>query len=428
MASGAIGAVGAVGSAVSAGSSLFSMFGGSSSNEAAEAAAERQSQASQINLMRLVLENQRKQAEIGLERDWSAFEYEDAAQWGEAWTGVDVAYAKTAANLEKQTMFADAAATIEGNAISLGNSVDLAVLMASGIRSDALKQAELTNMLARAKAQAARNEGVSAVRDAERERDYAMEEQQRAANDADGEVRAAVAAKGIAASGSALDVLQANQDLSLKKQKYLASKSAAAITEARYKSGMEATTAEMAGHVQAWETLSDALRTSSKYLMQADAAIEETTAKAAAMDKVLGAKAAEMDLALNYKVASLEIQGGRQADLTRRAGWREDQLAERESYNTLWETQYAMMDEMFSGGSSASAASTYGSSGTDWGKVASGAAGVAKGATGVFSSGKDAGWWGKTTNTWSTGSSLLNWGSSTPSSTDMKFYGSFLDY
>ncbi len=432
MSAGAFSAVGAVGSAVSAGSSLFGMFGGNDSNKAAAAAAEKSATASAINMQRVLLENQRKQAEIALERDWSSFEYEDQAQWTEAWTPVEVAYAKTAANLQKQSIFYDAAGTIEGNAVALGNSVDLAVTLASGIRKDALTQASLTNMVARAKATSATAAGQAAVRDAARERDYAMDELDQEARAAEGEMRAAMAARGQAATGSALDVLAAGQDLALKKQRYLASKAAAEITDAKFQAGMEATTAEMSGHSQAWETLSDALRTSSKYLMQADAQVEETVAKTAAMERVLGAQVAELDFATDYKVRSLEIQGGREADLTRRAAWREDQLAERESYNTLWESQYSLMDEMFGMSSSLSAADTYRSSSTDWGKVSSGAAGVAKGVTGVWSSGKDAGWWGSSSSSkWSTGSagsSLLDWGSKSVSASDLSFYGSYMDF
>jgi|GEM_PF-5366138 len=416
----AFSAIGAAGSAVSAGSGLLSMFGGDSSNEAAEAAAEQKAQASNINLIRLVLENQRKQNEIAMERDWSAFEYEDAAQWTEAWTDVDVAYAKTAANLQKQTLYADAAGTLEGNAVSMGNAVDLAVTMASGIREDALKKADLTNMLARAKATAATSEGESTIRDTQRERDYALDTLDQETRASQGELRASIAARGQAETGSALDVLRAGQDVSLKKQKYLASKSAAAISDAKYQSGVEASTALQTGHIEAWDVLSDALRTSKRYLLQAESEVEENTVKAAALDRVLGAKTAEIDLQTDYNVSSAEIQGARKADTTRRAGWREDLLAERESYNTLWSTQYAMMDEMFGSSSSSS------SSGTDWGKVASGSASVAKGITGVYKSGSDAGWWGSSSSKWSAGSSLLDFGSSV-NSTDLQFYSSFLN-
>lgn len=399
--------IGAAGSAISAGSSLMGMFGGNDGSAAAASAAEQQAEAGQLNLMRMVLENQRVQAQIALEREWAAFDYDDQARWLSTWTGVDVAYTKAGANLEKQTLFTEAASTIEGNTVAMGNAVDLAVTLASGVRSDALKTAELTNMLARAKATTAAAEGESTVRAVERERAYAMDELTRETRSADGEFRAAIAARGQAATGSALDVLVANQDLALKKQRYLASKSAAEITDAKFQSGMEASATLQSGHVQAWETLSDALQTTTKYLMQAEDVVEETNVKAQAISRVLGTKLDQIDLATDYKVAGLEIQGAREADMLRREGWREDFLAERESYNTLWNIQYAMMDEMFGISSNLAAADAYGSAGTDWGSVASGAAGVAKSLTGIWSAGKDAGWW-SSSSSGSPGSSLLD--------------------
>ena len=61
--------------------------------------------------------------------------------------------------------------------------------------------------------------------------------------------------------------------------------------------GGRRTVIRQTAHVAAWETLSDALRSGTRYLMEGQAAIEEATAKAAALEKVLGAKTAEKILA-----------------------------------------------------------------------------------------------------------------------------------
>lgn len=364
-----------VGTGFQVGSALF---GGDAEASAAKDAANRQAAQSAIDSQRSLIEAVRLQNEADMEEEWSSFTSERDAQWIEAWSPVQVAYTKLFANYSKMSTIQDAESAAE-------YAVDSTLLQVGFMRDNAMKKAELTNLMANGQALLVEAQGEGKVANIVAERDAALGDLRREADKAEGQVRANIAAQGREMTGSALEVLQAQEDTARKKQAYITLKAGSEISTTDLEAKGEASSIRQKGHAQAWEITSDAYS-------QGVTALSEAEMKNRSIRESMNLKLDQIDSELSYKVLSQETEAEQNAGLTREQGWRTVFNLKREVQNEVWGLQYDMMDSIFAGQTSSQAAEKYSDieSSVNLSKAGSS---LLKGIPTIYDAGVKADWW-----------------------------------
>ncbi|WP_300157052.1 hypothetical protein [Solidesulfovibrio sp.] len=379
-AAGVAAGAGIVGTGVQVGSSLFD----TSKSDAASAkadAAQKQADASFINAQRDVLDAVRIQNESDMESEYTAFTYDREAQWVEAWTPVELAYGKLFANQEKLSAIQDASTSAK-------LSVDLALTQVGNLFKTALTEADIANATAEAKAKYTEAKGEGQVRELQSERDFQLGQLRDEAVQQQGELAAKIAAQGREMTGSALEVMQQQDDINAKKVSYLKLKAGSQIADVDFQTGYDAATTRQTGHIQAQEVVTDAMN-------KGESLLQEAQIKNDAYQQQLDTKLNAIDTKLEYNTLVTQTESERTADQYREQGWRTVWKLDQSTQDTIWGLQYDIMDQVTGGTSSANAAEKYSSQAdsTDWGSLAKAGSSLLGGVTSVYNSGVKAKWW-----------------------------------